>query len=141
MIFRFINTNVVIFCLKQVFLYQSIVNILIVEKFFDFYCLKICVLIKKLLPLHSQNSGITKTNITMSKVCQITGKKAGIGNNVSHSKRRTKRKFDVNLFTKKFYWVEQDCWVSLNVSANGLRIINKLGLDAAIRRASEKGYL
>ncbi|MEE0990993.1 MAG: 50S ribosomal protein L28 [Paludibacteraceae bacterium] len=77
----------------------------------------------------------------MSKVCQITGKKAGIGNNVSHSKRRTKRKFDVNLFTKKFYWVEQDCWVSLNVSANGLRIINKLGLDAAIRRASEKGYL
>ena len=77
----------------------------------------------------------------MSKVCQITGKKAGIGNNVSHSKRRTKRKFDVNLFTKKFYWVEQDCWVSLNVSANGRRIINKLGLDAAIRRASEKGYL
>ena len=77
----------------------------------------------------------------MAKVCQITGKKAGIGNNVSHSKRRTKRKFDVNLFTKKFYWVEQDCWVSLNVSANGLRIINKLGLDAAIRRASEKGYL
>ena len=74
-------------------------------------------------------------------VCQITGKKAGIGNNVSHSKRRTKRKFDVNLFTKKFYWVEQDCWVSLNVSANGLRIINKMGLDAAIRRASEKGYL
>lgn len=77
----------------------------------------------------------------MSKICQITGKKAGIGNNVSHSKRRTKRKFDVNLFTKKFYWVEQDCWVSLNVSANGLRIINKMGLDAAIRRASEKGYL
>ena len=77
----------------------------------------------------------------MSKICQITGKKAVIGNNVSHSKRRTKRKFDVNLFTKKFYWVEQDCWVSLKVSANGLRIINKLGLDAAIKRADEKGYL
>ncbi|MBO7160945.1 MAG: 50S ribosomal protein L28 [Paludibacteraceae bacterium] len=77
----------------------------------------------------------------MSKICQITGKKAVIGNNVSHSKRRTKRKFDVNLFTKKFYWVEQDCWVSLKVSANGLRIINKLGLDAAIKRAAEKGYL
>lgn len=77
----------------------------------------------------------------MSKVCQITGKKAVIGNNVSHSKRRTKRKFDVNLFTKKFYWVEQDCWVSLNVSANGLRIINKMGLDAAIKRAADKGYL
>jgi large subunit ribosomal protein L28 len=77
----------------------------------------------------------------MSKICQISGKKAVIGNNVSHSKRRTKRKFDVNLFTKKFYWVEQDCWVSLKVSANGLRIINKLGLDAAIKRAAEKGYL
>jgi large subunit ribosomal protein L28 len=60
----------------------------------------------------------------MSKICQITGKKAMVGNNVSHSKRRTKRKFDVNLFTKKFYWVEQDCWVSLNISAAGLLSIN-----------------
>lgn len=77
----------------------------------------------------------------MSKVCQITGKKAMIGNNVSHSKRRTKRKFNVNLFGKKFYWVEQDCWISLTVSANGLRIINKKGLDAAMRDASENGYL
>ena len=77
----------------------------------------------------------------MSKICQITGKKALAGNNVSHSKRRTKRTFEVNLFTKKFYWVEQDTWISLNVSANGLRTINKIGLDAAIKKASEKGYL
>jgi len=77
----------------------------------------------------------------MSKICQITGKKAIVGNNVSHSKRRTKRTFDVNLFTKKFYWVEQDTWISLNVSANGLRTINKIGLDAAIKKASEKGFL
>ena len=77
----------------------------------------------------------------MSKICQITGKKAMVGNNVSHSKRRTKRTFDVNLFTKKFNWVEQDTWISLNVSANGLRTINKIGLDAAIKKASEKGYL
>ena len=48
----------------------------------------------------------------MSKICQITGKKAMVGNNVSHSKRRTKRKFNVNLFNKKFYWVEQDMWIS-----------------------------
>mgnify|MGYP000178782730 CR=1 FL=1 len=74
----------------------------------------------------------------MSKICQITGKRAMVGNNVSHSKRRTKRKFNVNLFTKKFYWVEQDCWVSLNISAAGLRTINKLGLDAAIKMAAEK---
>ena len=77
----------------------------------------------------------------MSKICQITGKKAMVGNNVSHSKRRTKRTLDVNLFTKKFYWVEQNSWVSLNISANGLRTINKLGLDAAIKKAAEKGFL
>lgn len=64
-----------------------------------------------------------------------------IGNNVSHSKRRTKRTFDVNLFVKKFYWVEQDTWISLKLSAAGLRTINKLGLDAAIKKAAEKGHL
>lgn len=77
----------------------------------------------------------------MSKICQITGKKAMSGNNVSHSKRRTKRKFNVNLFTKKFYWVEQDMWIELTISANGLRTINKNGLDAAIKDAVKKGYL
>ena len=77
----------------------------------------------------------------MSKICQITGKQALVGNNVSHSKRRTKGRFNVNLFTKKFYWVEQDCWIDLNVSAAGLRLINKIGLDAAIKQAAEKGYL
>ena len=76
----------------------------------------------------------------MSKICQITGKKAMLGNNVSHSKRRTKRTFDVNLFYKKFYYVEQDCWISLRVSAAGLRMINKVGLDAALNKAVEKGY-
>ncbi len=77
----------------------------------------------------------------MSKICQITGKKAMGGNNVRHSKRRTKRKFNVNLFTKKFFWVEQQMWISLTISANGLRIINKNGLDAAIKEAARKGYL
>ena len=76
----------------------------------------------------------------MSKISQITGKKAMIGNNVSHSKRRTKRTFDVNLFRKKFYYVEQDCWISLTLSAAGLRLINKVGLDAALKNAVEKGY-
>ena len=76
----------------------------------------------------------------MAKMCRITGKKAMTGNNVSHSKRRTKRTFDVNLLTKKFYYVEQDCWIQLTLSAAGLRLINKLGLDAALRNAVEKGY-
>ena len=77
----------------------------------------------------------------MSKICQITGKKAMVGNNVSHSKRRTKPKFNANLFTKKFYWVEQGIWVSLTISAAGLRTINKLGLDAAINKAYAEGFL
>ncbi|HJE40035.1 MAG: 50S ribosomal protein L28 [Candidatus Amulumruptor caecigallinarius] len=77
----------------------------------------------------------------MSKICQITGKQAMVGNNVSHSKRRTKRKFNVNLFTKKFYWVEEDAWITLTLSAAGLRTINKKGLNAAIMDAAKKGYL
>lgn len=77
----------------------------------------------------------------MSKICQITGKKAMVGNNVSHSKRRTKRTFEVNLFNKKFYWVEQDMWISLKISAAGLRTINKIGLDAAIKKAADNGFL
>ena len=77
----------------------------------------------------------------MSKICQITGKKAMVGNNVAHSNKRTKRKFNVNLFTKNFYWVEQDCWVNLKVSASGLRLINKIGLDAAIKKAADNGIL
>ena len=77
----------------------------------------------------------------MSRVCQITGKRAMRGNNVSHSNKRTKRTFDVNLFKKKFYWVEQDCWISLTISAAGLRMINKLGLDAAMQQAAKKGAL
>ncbi len=63
-----------------------------------------------------------------------------VGNNVSHSKRRTKRRFNVNLFTKKFYYAEQDCWISLKISAAGLRYINKVGLDAALVKAVENGY-
>lgn len=77
----------------------------------------------------------------MSKICQITGKKALVGNNVSHSKRRTKRKFNVNLFYKRFYLPEQDEWVRLRVSASGLRLINKIGLQAAMTRAKEQGLL
>ena len=77
----------------------------------------------------------------MSQVCQITGKKAMVGNNVSHSKRRTKRKFLPNLFKKKFYYPEEDRWISLTVSANGIRTINKIGLNAALKSAKENGIL
>ncbi len=80
-------------------------------------------------------------NKTMSRVCQVTGKKVLVGNNVSHSKRRTKRKFLPNLFKKKFYLPEEDRWISLTVSANGIRTINKNGLNAALKSAKEQGFL
>ena len=77
----------------------------------------------------------------MSRICEITGKTAGVGNNVSHSNRKTKRRFNVNLFYKKFYLPEEERWVRLRVSASGLRLINKIGVEAAIKSAQEKGIL
>lgn len=64
-----------------------------------------------------------------------------VGNNVSHSKRRTKRRFDINLFKKKFFLPEENRWVSLRVSAAGLRMINKVGLLAALKQAKDKGFI
>ncbi|MBT3647064.1 MAG: 50S ribosomal protein L28 [Flavobacteriales bacterium] len=75
------------------------------------------------------------------KICEITGKTAMAGNNVSHSKRKTKRRFHVNLQTKKFYVPEEDQWVTLKVSAAGIRNINKKGISACLKEAKEKGYL
>ena len=77
----------------------------------------------------------------MSKMCQITGKKAMVGNNVSHSKRRTKRRFYPNLFVKRYYLPEEERWISLKISAAGIRLISKKGLGAALKEAKEKGYI
>jgi large subunit ribosomal protein L28 len=77
----------------------------------------------------------------MSRICQITGKKAMVGNNVSHSNRKTKRRFSPNLFNKKFYLPEEDRWITLTVSAAGLRTINKNGLSVALKSAQEKGLI
>ncbi len=77
----------------------------------------------------------------MAKVCQVTGKRAIVGNNVSHSKRRTKRKFYPNLFVKKYYLPEEERWITLKVSAAGIRTINKKGLTAVLKKAKEKGHI
>ena len=77
----------------------------------------------------------------MSKICQITGKKLMVGNNVSHSKKRTKRRFYPNLFDKKFFLPEEDRWITLRVSAAGIRNINKKGLKKALEEAKSKGYI
>lgn len=63
------------------------------------------------------------------------------GNNVSHSNRKTKRKFYPNLINKKFYLEEEGMWVQLRVSARGLRIINKIGLKNALLRAEQNGII
>jgi large subunit ribosomal protein L28 len=77
----------------------------------------------------------------MSRICQVTGKQAMNGNNVSHSKRRTKRKFYPNLFEKKYFIPEEDRWISLKISAAGIRLINKKGLTVVLKEAKEKGYI
>jgi large subunit ribosomal protein L28 len=77
----------------------------------------------------------------MSRVCQITGKSVMVGNNVSHSNRKTKRKFYPNLLTKKFYVPEDDMYITLKISAAALRTINKKGISACLKDAREKGYL
>ena len=75
----------------------------------------------------------------MSKVCQVTGKRPRVGNNVSHANNKTKRKFYPNLHTKRFYIPEEDRWVTLKVSATALRTINKNGITAVLKKAAKSG--
>ena len=77
----------------------------------------------------------------MSRVCELTGKKAMVGNNVSHALNRTRRKFNANLMKKRFYIPEEDKWVTLKVSASALKNINKLGISAVIKEARANGFL
>jgi large subunit ribosomal protein L28 len=77
----------------------------------------------------------------MSRVCELTGKKMIVGNTVSHSNIKTKRRFYPNLQTKKFYIPEEDKWITLKVSTSALRNINKNGITACLKEAREKGFL
>jgi large subunit ribosomal protein L28 len=77
----------------------------------------------------------------MSRICQITGKKVMGGNNVSHSKRRTKREFRPNLKTKRFWFEEEKRFITLKVSTAGIRTINKVGLKKALEKATSDGYI
>lgn len=77
----------------------------------------------------------------MSRVCEITGKKMMVGNNVAHSNKRTKRRFYPNLFKKRFYLQEEDRWISLKVSAAGMRVIDKKGLKVALDEAKANGLI
>ena len=75
----------------------------------------------------------------MSKVCQLTGKRPITGNHVSHSNRKTKRRFLPNLQKKRFYIPELDKWVTLKVSTTAIRNINKNGVYAYLKKLERAG--
>lgn len=77
----------------------------------------------------------------MSRVCEITGKKSIVGNKVSHSNTKTKRRFNVNLQVKKFFLPEENKWITLRLSTSALRTINKNGITAVIKEAKEQGFM
>lgn len=77
----------------------------------------------------------------MSRVCELTGKKAMVGNNVSHAMNKTKRRFDANLTKKRFYIPEEDRWITLKVSTSALKNINKKGISAVLKEARAKGFI
>jgi large subunit ribosomal protein L28 len=75
----------------------------------------------------------------MAQVCVVTGKKPMSGNNVSHANNKTRRVFNLNLHDKRF-WVEtENRWVRLKVSAKGIKIINKRGIDSVLSELRGKG--
>ena len=75
----------------------------------------------------------------MSRVCQVTGKRPMSGNNVSHSHRKTRRRFLPNLHHRKFWVASESRWVSLRVSTKGLRIIDKNGIDTVLAKIRARG--
>jgi len=75
----------------------------------------------------------------MSRVCQVTGKKPVAGNNVSHANNRTRRRFLPNLHSHKFWVESENRWVKLRVSAKGMRIIDKNGIDTVIADMRKRG--
>lgn len=75
----------------------------------------------------------------MSKICQLTGKRPIVGNNVSHSHVKTKRRFLPNVHRKRYYIPELDTWVTLKLSTQAMRTIDKLGVYAYLKKLERKG--
>jgi len=75
----------------------------------------------------------------MSRVCQVTGKKPLVGSNVSHSNRHTKRRFEINLRNKRFWLEDERRWITIRVSARGMRRIDKLGLATVVAELRARG--
>jgi large subunit ribosomal protein L28 len=79
-------------------------------------------------------------NFVMSRICQITGKVPVTGNSVSHSNIKTKRRFLPNLQTKRYFLAEEDKWITLKISTEGIRTINKNGLYNVIKKLRAEGH-
>lgn len=75
----------------------------------------------------------------MSRVCQVTGKSPLVGSNVSHSNRHTKRRFEINLRDKRFWLEDEKRWITLRVSARGMRVIDRLGLATVVAQMRARG--
>jgi len=75
----------------------------------------------------------------MSRVCQVTGKKAMTGHTVSHANNKTKRRFEVNLQNKRFWLEDQKRWIRLRVSTHGMKVINRRGLAAVLSEMRARG--
>ncbi len=77
----------------------------------------------------------------MARVCQITGKRPQVGNNVSHANNKTKRRFLPNLQKKRFYLPEEGKWVTLKVSTKAIKTISRDGITAVLKEAKANGHL
>ena len=75
----------------------------------------------------------------MSRVCQVTGKRPLVGHNVSHSNRHTKRRFEVNVRNKRFWVEDEKRWITIKISARGMRRIDKLGLPTVLAELRARG--
>jgi len=75
----------------------------------------------------------------MARVCELTGKRPRVGNNVSHANNKTKRRFYPNLQTKRFFVPEEGKWITLKVSTKAIKTINARGISAVLKESREKG--
>jgi len=82
-----------------------------------------------------------KIELIMARVCQITGKRPQVGNNVSHANNKTKRRFYPNLQKKRFYIPEEDRWITLKISTKAIKTISKYGITAVLKEAKANGNL
>ena len=87
---------------------------------------------------HNQLVRIRK-EISMSRVCDVTGKKPMFGNNVSHAHNKSRRRFNINLQKKKFWLPDENRYVTLRISTRGMRVIDKKGITRVVKDLRAKG--